>query len=73
LHGRLNVLNGLPITDQDKIDHADDKDYLKRIAAGEVTIEEPLDPLPTPEVQSTSGRPSITEDRRGELNRRVLG
>lgn len=52
MHGRLNVLNALPITEQDKIDHADDKDYLKRIARGEVTIETPDDPEPTPEVQS---------------------
>lgn len=52
MQGRLNVLNALPVTDQDKIDHSEDLKYLERIARGDVTIEKPDDPIATPEVQS---------------------
>lgn len=53
LRGRLNVVAGkFEPTEQEKIDHRDDLDYLKRIAAGNVTIEIPDDPETTPEVQA---------------------
>jgi hypothetical protein len=53
LRGRLNVINGsFEPTEQEKIDHRDDLDYLKRIAAGDVTIEAPDDPLIPPTVQT---------------------
>jgi hypothetical protein len=52
MQGRLNVLNALPPGEQDKIDHAEDLKYLARIAAGDVTIEIPTDPVATPDVQS---------------------
>ena len=52
LNSRLNVLNALQPSDQDKDDHRDDLRYLERIAKCEVAIETPDDPLPTPDVQS---------------------
>jgi hypothetical protein len=52
MQSRLNVLNAVPITDQDKIDHSEDLAYLKRIAEGKVTIEVPDNPETVSEVQS---------------------
>jgi phage gp36-like protein len=65
MQGRLNVLNALPVTDQDKIDHNEDIAYLKRIAEGKVTIEVPDDPIATPEVQSGGLVETVQEGNSG--------
>ena len=73
MQGRLNVLNALPVTDQDKTDHAEDLKYLARIAAGTVTIEVPDDPVTITDVQSgafvETAQEGTTGHSREDLNR----
>ena len=67
LQSRLNVMNALPMSDQDKEDHRNDLRYLERIAKGDVVIEIPDDPIATEQVQRGGGievvgdRPRQTE------------
>ena len=65
MQGRLNVMNAMPVTDQDKIDHAEDRAYLQRIADGKVTIEVPDDPESVPEVQSGGLIETVQEGNSG--------
>ncbi len=57
---RVNVLNALPLSDDDRDMLKQDLRYLERIAKGDVTVEASDNPESTPTVQATAGRPRIT-------------
>lgn len=65
LQSRLNVLNSLPMSDQDQSDHRDDVRYLERIARCEVVIETPDDPMPVANVQSGGYVETVQEGSSG--------
>lgn len=57
---RINVMGAVPLADEEKEEWRQDIRFLERIAKGEITVEEPDDPEPTPTVQSAVAQPMIS-------------
>jgi hypothetical protein len=70
---RINIKNAFPPSDQDQRDHRSDERYLERIARGEVTVEEPNDPMAAPDVQQGGMVETVQDGNSGnsreDLNR----
>jgi hypothetical protein len=62
---RLNVMNALELSTDDREEWRQDVRLLERIARGEITVEDPDDPEPTPTVQTIIASPMINGRRRG--------
>jgi phage gp36-like protein len=65
LQGRIDVFDGVPLSDSDKESWRQDVRYLERIARGEITVESSDAPEAVPSVQAPSPSPLISANPRG--------
>jgi hypothetical protein len=63
----------IALTDDERTEQRNDLDYLKRIAACEVPISVPLNPLASPAIQPGAGSPRVEEPRRHFTHRAAEG
>jgi hypothetical protein len=56
---RLNAAGALPLSDDERKEWDKDERLLERIAKGEITVENPVDPASEPTVQSAAPTPSF--------------
>jgi hypothetical protein len=61
---RINIMDALPSSEDDSEAIRQDIRFLERIARGEITVEEPDDPEPSPTVQTTAALPRFGGPRR---------